>query len=279
MSYQKFKEERDDLLFNTKAKYLREGKAIQLNNLIEGIYDMNTFITVFEYNSGEFVFYHNVEKHLRYNSDEFTISNLNNLGNPSDYITYEKDIVHKRRYDTAVYKLMTSNYKLQLNGDYYELKFRLYKKGLKSEENIIWVKRRCYILSVENEIPAAQLDRWEIIDKAELRQVHPYYPVATIKSVHHLNSAHLFYEANRELLGLTSLSPNQKEVMTFLIEGKKPREIATVLKVSENAVKTHRDRAKEKIRTFFSEVDPNIEANSMIEISNQLRRFGLYPFH
>jgi len=274
MSYDK---EREALLKHAKATYLGKGE-FDWDALTKTTFDKQTFITLYSFPDdpgtvGKYKNLHKVKELLGYSDDEFIVKNLYNEGDSLSYITYEADVEHLKRYDEAIFLLIAQEYKLEILGDYYELIFRIYKKGnKKNPDNILWVRRICYILSPHT---FAHLDIWKIIPTPPINCV-----VAKIYSEKQDNAAEIFYDKNRELLSMQPLNPYQKQVITLHIEGNTASDIAKALNKTDKQIERCIERARSKIFDFFRKVNINVEDRMYIrDIEKKLRSYGLYPFY
>jgi DNA-binding CsgD family transcriptional regulator len=54
-------------------------------------------------------------------------------------------------------------------------------------------------------------------------------------------------EADLELPGTKRLSPREREVIRYVLEGRRSKEIALLLDISEKTIGTHRSRAFQKL--------------------------------
>lgn len=268
---------------------IREFRQLLINSSKEGCYiDSNTqdkinalllntigqvFITVFDFKKYDFTEQFKVEKYLGYSDQEFTIRALNNDPSEKIHITHPDDIQHTIRYNTIIYELLSAppeGHCFELLEDNYEVVFRVRHK----DGHFLRVRRKCYLMSLQNGRPETHLDTWEILNN----DFNTYVTTRFQTSTRQMNEAITirFYRLNCESVAFW-LTPRECEIIKLKAIGKLDKEVADALGISSRTVEKRIADLRSRANDYLEKHRSERYLGTTYELIQFLLSYGLYP--
>lgn len=231
------------------------------------------FITVFDFAKYEFTELFKVEKYLGYSDREFTIRTLNNDPLETIHITHPDDIEHTIRYNTIIYKLLSdppAGHCFELLEDNYEIVFRIRHK----DGRFIRIRRKCYLMSLQNGFPEKHIDTWEILNNDFSTHVTTRFQTRT----HQLNEAitAMFFRLNCDSVAFW-LTPRECEIVKLKVIGKLDKEVADTLGISSRTVEKRVADLRSRANDYLEKRRVKGYVGTTYELIQFLLSYGLYP--
>lgn len=268
MEFENIRKLRSDIIRNFKSSFsessLQNNTSLQL--ILDGLIASNKFVIIINFNSDKVVFEYNLKNITGYELEEFTVPAMNNAENAPIKLIHDDDLVHKIRYDKAVYKLINKNLKLAVLDDFYETTFRISHK----DGTILKMRRKCYFFNLnENGNPKTHLDVWE-----HLENDNSTFVKSRVQSKYYKAVNKDFQNYCDEELGL-KLTKRQKEILFYKNQALNTRKIAEKLFISEKTVNNHLDQIKAKVNSYCKENNIDFKAKSTFETLHFLKLYGV----
>ena len=268
MEFEQIRKLRSNIISNFKSSFsessLQNNTSLKL--ILDGLIASNKFVVIINFDSDKVMFEYNLKNITGYELDEFTVAAMNNSEEVPINLIHEDDLVHKIRYDKAVYKLINKNLKLAVLDDFYETTFRIYHK----DGTILRVRRKCYFFNLdENGKPKTHLDVWEHIENDNSTFVKSRVQSKYYKAV---NKDFQKY-CNKEL-GF-KLTKRQKEILFYKNQAFNSKKIAGTLFISEKTVNNHLDQIKSRVNNYCKENNIDFKSTSAFETLHFLKQYGL----
>lgn len=239
----------------------------QFTELINGITGVNKFITIYDYLKGEIVFHHQVKEYLGYESEEFSISGINNAEDAPYKIIHPDDIEHKLRYDYIILFHLMNNNTPSLK-DSYEIFMRIVTK----DGVVKRVNRQSYFYQLNEEgYPISQIDVWKLLPND-----NPYVKV-NINHVSENNLLDEFYIQNRKQLDF-NITSRQIEILRLRHQRLDNKSVAEQLFISIKTVENHIHNLKDKMQSFYIKNGVKEQIYNMNDMIHFIKKYSIFPF-
>jgi len=268
MNYSEVISLRKVLIEEFRNSKLATSKKRSLNDVIKGITGVNTFITIYHFQTKEILFCYHVLENIGYTKDEFTIEAINNAENNPIHIIHPHDIEHKLRYDLVMYQLMAEGVKISSLADNYKISLRIIDK----QDKVKRVSKQSYIFEVdENGTPLTQLDIWRLIPND-----NPYVSIQ-LNSEHNKNIIDLFYKKNRELLGI-KITERQMEILKLRNQRLDNKSVASHLFISVKTVENHIRNLTLTVKAYCDLHQIDEQIYNMNDLLHFIIKYGIFSF-
>ena len=228
----------------------------------------NKFVTIYSFEEEKFIFTHKLSEALGYEEKDFTLSALYNLDSSLLKITFEEDVVHLKRCDKVICKMITKKYFVDSFDDCYEIIFRVrHAKG-----NILTVRRSCYMFHIdEDNIALSHIDIWEVIPDTNFTHVN-----INILSKNPVQKNLAFYNFNLEQIGI-KLTERQYQILLLKDNRKINKEIALILNITTKTLDNHINKLMKNLNDYCEMMKMNFRIYNTSDLLYFTKLYGLYP--
>ncbi len=252
--------------FKTSKLGLGEDSIPNISQLISGLSKINSFVTLYDFTQGKYIFHHRVEECTGYNPIEFTIDAIRNDPDSKIKMVHPDDIQHKSRFEMILFEMVTESIQIKPLSEHTEYHFRIIKKN----GEIIKVSRQSFLFeTLADGTPLTLLEKWKIIPHND-----DYVKIYLFSDFPNLED--IFYAKNRAVLDF-KITDRQIEIIKLRNKRLDNQSIANFLNISLKTVENHIRLIKQNIQDFYDRENIEESLKNMSDVLHFIKLFSIFP--